>query len=110
MAPIEGRGVIAHFDHRTDQLVIHTASQMPHIVRNGLSECLGIAQERIRIVSPDVGGGFGYKAILLAEEVCLGWLALRRRPSLNRYFASLSALYLVALGVAWWAMSAKPGA
>jgi carbon-monoxide dehydrogenase large subunit len=77
MAPIEGRGVIAVFDHRLDQLVLHTASQMPHIVRNGLADCLGVSQERIRIVSPDVGGGFGYKAILLAEEVCLGWLALR---------------------------------
>jgi carbon-monoxide dehydrogenase large subunit len=77
MAPIEGRGVIATLDHRMDQLVLHTASQMPHIVRNGLAECLGVAQERIRIVSPDVGGGFGYKAILLPEEICLGWLALR---------------------------------
>lgn len=77
MAPIEGRGAVVHLDHRADQLVVHTASQMPHIVRNGLSECLGIEQGRLRIVSPDVGGGFGYKAILLAEEVCLGWLALR---------------------------------
>jgi carbon-monoxide dehydrogenase large subunit len=77
MAPIEGRAVIAALDHRADQLVLHTASQMPHIVRNGLADCLGLPQERIRIVSPDVGGGFGYKAILLAEEVCLGWLALR---------------------------------
>src|SRR5205814_2378963 len=77
MAPIEGRGVVAVLDHRMDQLVLHTASQMPHIIRNGLADCLGIAQERIRITSPDVGGGFGYKAILLAEEVCLGWLALR---------------------------------
>jgi carbon-monoxide dehydrogenase large subunit len=77
MAPIEGRGVIATLDHRMDQLVLHTASQMPHIVRDGLAECLGVSQERIRIVSPDVGGGFGYKAILLAEEICLGWLALR---------------------------------
>jgi carbon-monoxide dehydrogenase large subunit len=77
MAPIEGRGAVVHLDHRLDQVVVHTASQMPHIVRNGLSECLGIEQGRIRIVSPDVGGGFGYKAILLAEEICLGWLALR---------------------------------
>ena len=77
MAPIEGRGTVVHLDHRMDQLVVHTASQMPHIVRNGLSECLGIEQGRLRIVSPDVGGGFGYKAILLAEDVCLAWLALR---------------------------------
>ncbi|MDO9428596.1 MAG: xanthine dehydrogenase family protein molybdopterin-binding subunit [Methylobacterium sp.] len=77
MAPIEGRGTVVHLDHRMDQLVVHTASQMPHIVRNGLSECLGIEQGRLRIVSPDVGGGFGYKAILLPEDVCLAWLALR---------------------------------
>ncbi|WGF91036.1 xanthine dehydrogenase family protein molybdopterin-binding subunit (plasmid) [Marinivivus vitaminiproducens] len=77
MAPLEGRGAVAHLDHRLDQLTFHTASQMPHIVRSGLAECLGIEEGRIRIVSPDVGGGFGYKGILLAEEICLGWLALR---------------------------------
>ncbi len=77
MAPIEGRGVVVQLDHRADQMVFHTASQMPHIVRTGLAECLGLEEGRIRIVSPDVGGGFGYKAILLAEEVCLGWLAQR---------------------------------
>ena len=57
--------------------MVWTACQMPHIVRNGLAECLGIEQGRIRVVSPDVGGGFGYKGILLAEEVFLGWLAMR---------------------------------
>ncbi|MFG1226296.1 xanthine dehydrogenase family protein molybdopterin-binding subunit [Xanthobacter wiegelii] len=75
MAPIEGRGTVVHFDHRSDQLVVHTASQMPHIVRSGLSECLGLEEGQVRIISPDVGGGFGYKAILLSEDVCLGWLA-----------------------------------
>jgi aerobic carbon-monoxide dehydrogenase large subunit len=79
MAPLEGRGVVATFDHRFDQLTLYTGSQMPHIVRNGLADCLGLEQGRIRIVSPDVGGGFGYKAILLPEEICLSWLAMRRR-------------------------------
>ena len=50
---------------------------MPHIVRTGLAECLGIEQGRIRVVSPDVGGGFGYKGILLPEEVASRWLAMR---------------------------------
>ncbi len=81
MAPIEGRGVLATYDRRLDQLLMYTSAQMPHINRAGLSECLGIDQGRIRVVSPDVGGGFGYKALLLAEEVCLGWLAMRlQRP------------------------------
>ena len=78
MAPIEGRGVVATWDHRLEQLTLYTASQMPHIVRNGLAECLGARRRaQVRVISPDVGGGFGYKGILLPEEVCLGWLAMR---------------------------------
>ena len=77
MAPIEGRGTVALWDSRKEQLVLHTGNQMPHIVRSGLSECLGLDEGQIRIVSPDVGGGFGYKGILLPEDICLGWLAMR---------------------------------
>ena len=77
MAPMEGRGTVAYWDSRMDQLVLYTGSQMPHIVRTGLAECLGLMQTQVRIVSPDVGGGFGYKGILLPEDVCLGWLAMR---------------------------------
>ncbi len=78
MAPLEGRGVVAYWDSRLEQLVVYTATQMPHIVRTGLSECLGIDHGKIRVVSPDVGGGFGYKGILLPEEVALCWLAMHR--------------------------------
>src|ERR1700742_376627 len=78
MSPLEGRGVVATFDHRLDQLTLYTGAQMPHIVRNGLSDTLGIEQGRIRIVSPDIGGGFGHKGILLPEEVCLSWLAMQK--------------------------------
>lgn len=77
MAPMEGRGVVAYWDHRLEQLTVYTATQMPHIVRTGLSECLGLDQGQIRVISPDVGGGFGYKGILLPEEVALSWLAMR---------------------------------
>ena len=77
MAPLEGRGTVALWDTRHEQLVLHTGAQMPHVVRDGLAECLGLDQAQVRIVSPDVGGGFGYKGILLAEDVCLGWLAMR---------------------------------
>ncbi len=77
MAPMEGRGTVAVWDHRMEQLVLYTGSQMPHIVRNGIAECLGLQQRQVRVISPDVGGGFGYKGILLPEDVCLGWLAMR---------------------------------
>ena len=76
MAPIEGRGVVALWDTRLEQLTLYSACQMPHIVRTGLAGCLGLEEAQVRIVAPDVGGGFGYKGILLAEEVCLGWLAM----------------------------------
>jgi carbon-monoxide dehydrogenase large subunit len=77
MAPIEGRGVVAMWDTRLDQLTIYSACQMPHIVRTGLAECLGLDEAQVRVIAPDVGGGFGYKGILLPEELCLGWLAMR---------------------------------
>ena len=73
MSPIEGRGVVAEWDTRVEQLVVTSSTQQPHIVRSGLSECLGIDEGKIRVVAPDVGGGFGYKGVLLAEEVALGW-------------------------------------
>ena len=77
MAPLEGRGVVAFYDRRLDQLTVYSAAQMPHINRAGLAGCLGIDQGRIRVIAPDVGGGFGYKGILLPEEVCVCWLALK---------------------------------
>lgn len=81
MSPMEGRGVLAFWDSRLEQLQIYTSTQIPHIVRTGLSDCLGLSHEQIRVVAPDVGGGFGYKGILLPEEVCVAWLAMHfKRP------------------------------
>ena len=77
MSPMEGRGVVCDWNRRLEQLVMYSAAQMPHINRAGLAECLGIDQGSIRVIAPDVGGGFGYKGILLPEEVCLAWLARR---------------------------------
>jgi aerobic carbon-monoxide dehydrogenase large subunit len=77
MSPLEGRGVVAYHDTRLDQLVVISATQQPHIVRSGLAECLGLDEGRIRVISPDVGGGFGYKGVLLAEEVALAWATRR---------------------------------
>ena len=78
MAPLEGRGAVALWDTRLEQLTLYSACQMPHIVRTGLSECLGLDEAQVRVIAPDVGGGFGYKGILLTEEVCIAWLAMQR--------------------------------
>ena len=76
MAPLEGRATVAYWDKRLDQLVLHTGTQQPHIIRTGISECLGLDQSKVRVISPDVGGGFGYKALMPPEDVCLAWLAM----------------------------------
>lgn len=77
MVPLEGKGVVANWDRQAEQLILTTATQMPHIVRAGLAECLGLDQGIIRIIAPDVGGGFGWKGLLQPEEVIAGWLSRR---------------------------------
>jgi len=77
MSPLEGRAVLAHWNFRLGQLEVMSSTQQPHIVRSGLAECLGIDEGQIRVVAPDVGGGFGYKGILLPEEVALAWATRR---------------------------------
>jgi carbon-monoxide dehydrogenase large subunit len=77
MAPLEGRGVLAEWDPRLEQLIVTTSAQMPHVTKTGLAECLGLDEGQVRVVSPDVGGGFGYKGILLPEEVVCASLAMR---------------------------------
>ncbi|MGH6953283.1 MAG: xanthine dehydrogenase family protein molybdopterin-binding subunit [Alphaproteobacteria bacterium] len=77
MVPMEGTGVVAHFDHRQGQLIVHTSTQVPHLIRSGLAEHLGIEERQVRVIAPDVGGGFGFKCVLQAEEVAVAWLALK---------------------------------
>ena len=77
MFPMEGRGVVAYWDARLGFLTVVSATQMPHIVQRGVAECLGLNDGSIRVISPDVGGGFGYKGLLCREEVALAWLAMR---------------------------------
>jgi carbon-monoxide dehydrogenase large subunit len=81
MVPMEGKAVVAHWDERADQLTVYTSTQVPHMIRIGLAETLRLDEGRIRVISPDVGGGFGYKCVLQPEELCVAWLALTfRRP------------------------------
>lgn len=81
IVPLEGRGIVALWDERADQLVVYSSTQSPHLIRNGLADFLKLDQNCIRVIAPDVGGGFGYKAILHPEELILGYLALKlKRP------------------------------
>jgi carbon-monoxide dehydrogenase large subunit len=81
MSPMEGKAVLAFWDDQRNQLVVYSSTQVPHMIRSGLAECLGLDIARLRVIAPDVGGGFGYKCNLMPEEVVIAWLAMKlRRP------------------------------
>jgi len=69
-APLEGRAVLAYRDYRLDEIVIYASAQTPHTIRVALGEILDIEQRRLRVVAPDVGGGFGPKARLYPKRSC----------------------------------------
>jgi len=75
--PMEGRGVVASFDKATRVLTVWSSTQMPHLVRTYISEELGLPESRIRVVAPDVGGGFGVKGQVFADEILVAWLAMQ---------------------------------
>ena len=66
---IEPRACLAEYEPGRDALILHSATQVPGIVRDALSAALDIPGERIRVVAPDVGGGFGGKGSLYPEEI-----------------------------------------
>jgi carbon-monoxide dehydrogenase large subunit len=72
-AAIEPRGLIA--DWRTDAVTLWTATQIPHLVRLFLAGELGVSEEKIRVIAPEVGGGFGSKLNHYAEEVLACYLS-----------------------------------
>jgi carbon-monoxide dehydrogenase large subunit len=72
-APIEPRAVLA--DYRSGDLVVTTSTQVPHFVKLFLALILGISEERIRVIAPDVGGGFGSKLQVYGEEILCAALA-----------------------------------
>jgi carbon-monoxide dehydrogenase large subunit len=79
--PLEGRACLAEWDDRDDQLVMHVSTQVPHQVRSGVAQALGLPERAIRVIAPDVGGGFGLKCVVGREEVAVAAAALRlRRP------------------------------
>ena len=70
-APIEPRGVLA--DCRAGQLTVWSATQVPHFVRLFLALLLGMSEEKVRVIAPEVGGGFGAKLQMTGEEVMCAW-------------------------------------
>ncbi|HWC95033.1 MAG TPA: xanthine dehydrogenase family protein molybdopterin-binding subunit, partial [Pseudolabrys sp.] len=79
---IEPRAALAEYDGGTDHLTLWSTSQNPHVARLVISAFIGITPEhKLRVIAPDVGGGFGSKIFIYPEEVVCLWAARKlRRP------------------------------
>src|SRR5207245_10820485 len=75
--PIEPRGVVASYHAGEGTLTLWTSTQVPHLLRTLLPGMIGVAENKLRIVAPEVGGGFGSKLNLYAEEAICSHLAMR---------------------------------
>ena len=74
---LETRGVVAEWRGADRQLNLYTSTQIPHLVRTLVAQMLGLEENRMRVVTPEVGGGFGSKLNVYAEEALMGFVAMK---------------------------------
>src|SRR5438132_3193475 len=79
LAPIamETRGVLARYFPGEEELTIWSSTQIPHLLRTQLALMIGIPENKLRVITPEVGGGFGSKLNVYAEEALLGWISMQ---------------------------------
>ena len=75
--PIEPRGIVADYDKGSNQLTIWTSTQVPHLVRLAVAISTGHPEHKMRVIAPDVGGGFGSKICPYVDEMVVGIIAKR---------------------------------
>ena len=79
--PIEPRGMLAQWRGGDETLTLITSTQIPHLVRTQLAVILGLPENHIRVIAPEVGGGFGAKLNVYSEEIVCSWLSIQlERP------------------------------
>jgi aerobic carbon-monoxide dehydrogenase large subunit len=76
-APLEGRGVVAWVEPKTNILTVWSSTQMPHLVRRQIAAQLNLSEDTVRVIAPDIGGGFGPKVFVYPEEILVPFLALQ---------------------------------
>ena len=75
--PMEPRCALARWDPDTGELTMWTSTQAPFRIRSSIARMLGLDEARVRVIAPDVGGGFGVKGGPYREEILVAWLARR---------------------------------
>ncbi len=81
--PVETRGVVARYFPGEDELTVWSSTQIPHLLRAMLALMLGFPEHRIRIIAPEVGGGFGCKLNVYREEALLAHLAMKLKGTVK---------------------------
>jgi aerobic carbon-monoxide dehydrogenase large subunit len=75
--PLEARAAHALYDPASGRVTLTCATQMPHLMRTAIADLIGMPESHLRVIAPDVGGGFGQKMSLAPEYVLLVWLATK---------------------------------
>ncbi len=75
--PIEPRAVTAEYQPGEGQLTLWSATQIPHLMRTQVAGMLGLSESKVRVIAPEVGGGFGSKLNVYAEEALVPYLAIQ---------------------------------
>jgi len=79
--PLENRGVLAHYEQGPGTLTVWTSTQIPHMLRGTYATLLRLPEQRVRVVAPDVGGGFGCKLNTYPEDIITAVAAMTvRKP------------------------------
>ena len=74
---METRGVVANYNTGERSMTIHTSTQIPHLARTLIAGMLGVPENYLRIIAPEVGGGFGSKLNVYAEEALMGFVSMK---------------------------------
>jgi carbon-monoxide dehydrogenase large subunit len=79
LAPIamEPRGVLARYFPGEQELTLWSSTQIPHLLRTQVALMTGVPENKLRVITPEVGGGFGSKLNVYAEEALLGWISMQ---------------------------------
>jgi len=73
--PMEPRSMLAQWDTGPGALTLYTSTQIPHLLRTNLAILLGLPETKVRVIAPEVGGGFGAKLQFYSEELLIPWAA-----------------------------------
>jgi carbon-monoxide dehydrogenase large subunit len=79
--PLEARGGHAAYDPASSRIAFTCSTQTPHLMRTAIADLIGMPESQLRVIAPDVGGGFGQKMSLPPEYVVLVWLARKLKSS-----------------------------